>query len=431
MEENEHIEEKNHEHEVHEQENPVHKPAQHEAVHHAHPAVNHSVKVKLANKIKKIKNERNILFATTLIFLILFIGALVFSPGAQPLTGNETNMSMTTPTGFVITLLNDERCPDCDTTMLKGSLVEVFPDAEFIELDYAEDNAKELMANEGITLLPAVLFTNDVKTHENYAQISQFIVEGGNYLNLAIGASFDPNGEICTNEVDDNGDGLVDCADPDCSSEWFCALEKTDKPKIELFVMSHCPYGTQIEKGILPVIDLLGDKVEFELKFCDYAMHSEPELNEQLSQVCIQENYPDKLIEYLYCFLEAGDGEGCVDKLEFDQDTLGTCVAAKDVEFAVSEGFADKTTWSGGRFPKFNVFADDVAKYSVGGSPTFVLNGVSVPTGRSPAVLLNAICMGFSDQPDECQESLDTLTPSPGFGFTEGSAAANAAAQCS
>ena len=39
---------------------------------------------------------------------------------------------------------------------------------------------------------------------------------------------------------------------------------KSDKPKIELFVMSYCPYGTQIEKGILPVLETLGNNVDFE-----------------------------------------------------------------------------------------------------------------------------------------------------------------------
>lgn len=38
------------------------------------------------------------------------------------------------------------------------------------------------------------------------------------------------------------------------------AEEKSDKPKVELFVMSHCSYGTQIEKGIVPVAKLLRDK---------------------------------------------------------------------------------------------------------------------------------------------------------------------------
>ncbi|HEY9704050.1 MAG TPA: hypothetical protein V6C58_16490, partial [Allocoleopsis sp.] len=36
-------------------------------------------------------------------------------------------------------------------------------------------------------------------------------------------------------------------------------MPKTDKPTVELFVMSHCPFGTQAEKGMLPALRALGD----------------------------------------------------------------------------------------------------------------------------------------------------------------------------
>ncbi|NJP03992.1 hypothetical protein HC823_01895 [Candidatus Gracilibacteria bacterium] len=71
-------------------------------------------------------------------------------------------------------------------------------------------------------------------------------------------------------------------------------MEKSDKPVIELFVMSHCPFGTQIEKGIIPVIEKLGDSVDFQLKFVDYAMHGKKELDEQLNQSCIKKEQPEK-----------------------------------------------------------------------------------------------------------------------------------------
>jgi len=416
------LEEKEHKKEEHK---PKHEEHAHKPAHHAHPVANHAVKNRFVKRVKKIKTERNILFVTTIVFLVLFVGALVLNINPSSTDGDVTTGSVT------ITLLSDARCPECDTTMLKGSLVELFPDAEFKELDYSEDEAKTIMEEASITLLPAVILSEDVKEHDNYAQIAQFVTETEKDLTLMIGASFDPEGEICANGVDDTGNGLIDCEDESCSSELFCALEKTEKPKIELFIMSHCPYGTQVEKGLLPVLDLLEGKVDFELKFCDYAMHGQKELNEQLNQYCIQENYQDKLNEYLYCFLEdETSSAACIEKLGFDQDTLDTCIADLDAEFKVTEMFNDQSTWAGGRFPKFNVDAEGVAKYNVGGSPTFILNGVSVPTGRSPAALLTTICMGFSEEPAECAEVLDTLTPSPGFGYNEGSAAASAAAQC-
>ena len=83
-------------------------------------------------------------------------------------------------------------------------------------------------------------------------------------------------------------------------------VKKNDKPTVELFVMSHCPYGTQIEKGIIPAIEALGDKVDFNLKFCSYAMHGEQELREELNQYCIQKEQKDKLLPYLKCFLKEG-----------------------------------------------------------------------------------------------------------------------------
>ena len=75
-------------------------------------------------------------------------------------------------------------------------------------------------------------------------------------------------------------------------------VAKAQKPKVELFVMSHCPYGTQIEKGIIPAIEKLGDNVDFVLEFCDYAMHGKKELDEQLVQHCIQKNEKDISVSF-------------------------------------------------------------------------------------------------------------------------------------
>ena len=39
------------------------------------------------------------------------------------------------------------------------------------------------------------------------------------------------------------------------------------KAKLEFYVMSKCPFGTQVEKGIKPVIDEIGDYIDFHLEF--------------------------------------------------------------------------------------------------------------------------------------------------------------------
>ena len=199
-------------------------------------------------------------------------------------------------------------------------------------------------------------------------------------------------------------------------------VEKNDKPSVEIFVMSHCPYGTQIEKGILPVIETLGDKIDFELKFCTYAMHGEKELQEQLRHYCIQKEEPDKLVSFLQCFLEADESDKCVAEVGINSSKLASCVAATDKEYKVIESFNDESTWLNGRFPIFDVNKEDNEKYGIAGSPGLVVNGKEVQSGRDSKSLLEIICSGFNEQPEECTTELSSTLPSPGFGFSgEGS----------
>jgi hypothetical protein len=191
-------------------------------------------------------------------------------------------------------------------------------------------------------------------------------------------------------------------------------LEKSDKPKVELFIMSHCPYGVQMEKGILPVLDTLGDKIDFELKFNDYAMHGQKELDEQLRQICIQNEEPDKLNKYLECFLKEGESDNCFKEVGLSSTKITSCVEDLDKQHKVTENFTNNEEFKG-RFPSFNVFKDDNAKYGVKGSPTLVLNGTIIKSGRDSQSILNSICSAFSQEPSECDTKLSNVSPSAGF----------------
>ena len=205
---------------------------------------------------------------------------------------------------------------------------------------------------------------------------------------------------------------------------------KSAKPEVEVFVMSHCPYGTQIEKGILPVIETLGDKIDATFKFVDYAMHGEKEVTEQLRQYCIQENEPQKFNEYLSCFLESGEAAVCDTSVAINQTLLNQCVAITDAAHQVTALLEDESSWVSGQFPQFNVHKEDNEKYGVEGSPTLVINGEVVQAGRDSASLLAAVCSGFDEQPVECQEELSSASPSPGFGGGTDATGASADAGC-
>ena len=207
-------------------------------------------------------------------------------------------------------------------------------------------------------------------------------------------------------------------------------LPKTTKPTVDLFVMSYCPYGTQAEKGILPVVDLLGDKIDFNVRFVYYAMHpSQGEVEENLRQYCIQEEQNSKFNDYLSCFLQAGDNSTCLTEAKIDKTKLNACMTATDKQYQISENKNDKSKWLNGNYPLFNIDKDLNEMYGVGGSPTLVINGVTANSARSPAAYLATICGAFTGDsiPEECSEQLSTTAYDPGFGYAASSASTTSA----
>jgi len=212
-------------------------------------------------------------------------------------------------------------------------------------------------------------------------------------------------------------------------------IPKSDKPIVELFVMSYCPYGTQAEKGIIPAVELFGDKIDFRIRYVSYLMHGEKEAVENLREYCIQEVAPEKFLDYMTCFLE-GDGQvlkgyirngndpdKCMTQAGIDKAKVDACRKTTDEEYSISESLKSEE-----RYPRFNVEKELNEKYSVQGSPTLVINNQVVNSGRSPANYLDVICQAFNEVPEECGAELDSETPSAYFGWDK--TGTSTSAQC-
>ena len=177
-------------------------------------------------------------------------------------------------------------------------------------------------------------------------------------------------------------------------------VPKSDKPKVELFIMTHCPYGTQAEKGFIPTIRALGNLIDSKIRFVHYFMHA-PEETETPIQVCIREEQSDKYLNYLECFLEDGNSSRCLNKAGIDEDKMQECI---------DSGKADEY---------YEIDSGLSSSYGVRGSPTLVINGVIATSGRSPDAYLQTICNSFNTAPNECSSlTLSTASPSPGFGYS-------------
>lgn len=192
-------------------------------------------------------------------------------------------------------------------------------------------------------------------------------------------------------------------------------VPKSDKPKVESFIMSYCPYGIQVQKGLLPVIETLGDKIDFSFKYVDYAMHEKKEIDENLRQYCLSQQNEDAYYNYLDCFLKDGKSENCLTEAGVDATSLNSCIEETDQEYKITEKFENKDNWES-QFPPFDIHKEENEKYGVQGSPTLVINEQQTTSGRDPQSLLDKICSAFNEKPEECQTELSSEEPTPGFG---------------
>ena len=188
-------------------------------------------------------------------------------------------------------------------------------------------------------------------------------------------------------------------------------IPKSDKPKIELFVMSFCPYGVQAEQLMKPVYDLLKDKADFNIKFIVnvggttldsvQSLHGALEAQENARQVCINKYYPDKLWDYITeidntCYpTYSKDIDICwkkaAAKFSIDTAKIENCLKSEAVTILKEhEGLTDK--------------------YGVSGSPTIVINGAMYSGGRSADAFKQAICSAFNNAPAECEKTLSTAS---------------------
>lgn len=210
-------------------------------------------------------------------------------------------------------------------------------------------------------------------------------------------------------------------------------VPKTKKPVVELFVMSYCPYGLQMEKAFLPAWELLKNKADISIKYVSYAMHGLKEVQENTRQYCISKEQPAKYSAYLNCFFAAGQNNGqeadykkCLTSAGVNVSSLDSCVAKADKDFGIMAKYNDQASWLSGRYPIYPINQAENDKYGVQGSPTLVINGVQSEAGRTPEAVKQAICAGFSTPPSECNTTLPGTSFQPGFGLAAGGTAGGA-----
>jgi hypothetical protein len=192
-------------------------------------------------------------------------------------------------------------------------------------------------------------------------------------------------------------------------------IPKSEKPKVELFVMSFCPYGMEAEKAFKPVYDLLKDKIDFKIRFITSpsgdtidkvsSLHGNLEAQEDARQICIEKYYPDKLWDYLYemanscstSYQSEGELSACwmssASKTGITISKIQSCYV-NEQKMIIDRLKEDKSL---------------AGNYGVTGSESFVLNGVKVGASQyrwSPDKIKELICSASKNPSELCSQSL-------------------------
>ena len=269
------------------------------------------------------------------------------------------------PKAVVLSVLSDKRCQECTAAVsgLVGQLKSIFPGLKVNALDYSSEEGKELYASADLKALPAFLFGSDVKDGEGYSMVQRYLVESGEYQSLQIGANFDPTKEICDNEIDDTGNGKVDCDDDDCKEAFVCREEK--KNNLLLFIMSDFPYGKLGVEALKGVVDNFGEALTYDVHYIASenadgtfdSLHGPYEADENIVQLCVKKHSPEQWLDYLYCRSTKGikgkDWKECANEVKADVDKVKACfegaegkkLLSEDIKIANSLGIGGSRTW--------------------------------------------------------------------------------------
>lgn len=300
-------------------------------------------------------------------------------PGDKP----EACKKIPEPVAVTVTVVTDKRCKECQTAGLESNLRgRFFPKLTVKTVDYADAEGKRLYKELDLKHLPVWLFEAGVEKSERYSTISRWMMDKGKYKMLRIPANFDPTAEICDNKIDDTGDGKVDCDDKTCQATLTCRKEVPKK--VEVFIMSQCPFGVQAVDAMKEVLDNFKGKVAFDVHYIAdktptgfSALHGQPEVDENIRQLCAKKLYgkKNKYLDYMWCRnknYRSDDWKPCakdgivaaaIEKCSTGDE--GKKLLEEDIKIAKQLEISGSPTWLANNRFKFSGVAADAIKQNI------------------------------------------------------------------
>ena len=201
-------------------------------------------------------------------------------------------------------------------------------------------------------------------------------------------------------------------------------LTKVDKPMLEAFIVSDCPYGLQMQRAMADAVAKIPSLADYvKVRYIGEvsgntitAMHGDGEAQENLRQICIREEQPAKYWNYVACYMKKatgklangmpmGDAKACERETGVDSAKVNACMTtpSKGLAYAKAD-FALAT------------------KYNATGSPTVLLNGTTASEfdfgGRTSDAVRSMVCSTAQTAPQWSGTKLNTAQAGVSFSAT-------------
>lgn len=324
---------------------------------------------------------------------------------------NAGKCEYTDPIALEVIVVNDKACSSCSPESVLATTRQLFKGAQIRTVDVADEEGKKLVSELGLRFAPAYLFGEAADTTAVWAKVLNAFEKRGSWYKLrdeASGSSW-----IIDEKARAETEARYNNALNDIRGEL-----KDNKPTISLFVMSQCPYGVLAENALKPVLDLLGDNIDFRLGFIAndngdgtfQSLYGQPEVDEDIRQVCAAKVAPKEYIDYIICQNKeiknaASNWESCAKESGIDTNAMKTCIAGEG-EKLLSDSI--KVTEA----------------LSIGGSPTIFVDGdqirVDITQPSAPSAFKSIICGAFDKIPEACEgvvtDVAQEATSTPGCG---------------
>lgn len=328
-------------------------------------------------------------------------------------TCNSGECTYNDPVEFEVIVLSSDACGECQelATELVATTESLFIGAQPRYVDVKSEEGEQLVEELGLKFVPALLFAPEVKDTYMWG------------VNVQLATAFEDKGAWV--KLLDEASGAshwIDEAARKAEEEARAAklqelgIDLTDdRPQMDFFVMSYCPYGNIAEEAIAPVYEVLKEDADFNPRYVWYSnyngggpsfciddesiycsMHGVQEASQNVRELCVAKHYGmDEWFEFAMamntqCSYNNADScwQAVAENLGLDTEKISNCEENEWLELVEPD----------------KKLGDALG---IAGSPQVFIEGAEFSGSRLPSAYQAAICAAFDEQPDACSEILD------------------------